>query len=94
MDIFRTGMRFLWANIMFYDAVTVIHDVITTANPFPYTAKFIFVFVPNNRTLNRTLKDLMEYVFSVAVYQKYLTRLGERIIFLPRLKNYRFSQPC
>ena len=26
---------------MFYDAVNVIHDVIITADPIPYTAKFI-----------------------------------------------------
>ena len=34
-----------------------------------------------------------EYVHSVAVYQKYLTRLGELIIFEPWRKNYHFSQP-
>ena len=26
------------------------HDVITTANPFPYTAKFMFDGVTNNKT--------------------------------------------
>ena len=35
---------------MFYDVVNVIHDVITTAGPFPYTAKFVFVGVRNNKT--------------------------------------------
>ena len=34
-----------------------------------------------------------EYVYSVAVYQKYLTRLEELIIFEPRRENYHFSQP-
>ena len=34
----------------FYDAVNVIHDVITTANPIPYTVKFMSVGVRNNRT--------------------------------------------
>ena len=43
-------MHFLWVNVMFYDAVNVIHDIITTANPFPYTAKFLFVGVRNNKT--------------------------------------------
>ena len=43
-------MHFLWVNVTFYDAVNVIHDVITTAIPFPYTAKFIFVRVTNNKT--------------------------------------------
>ena len=32
-----------------------------------------------------------EYVYSVAVYQKYLTRLGELIIFEPWRENYHFS---
>ena len=40
-------MHFLRVNIKFYD---VIHNVITTANPSPYTAKFIFVGVRNNKT--------------------------------------------
>ena len=35
-------------NITFYDAVNMIRDVIRTANPFPYTAKFMFVGVTNN----------------------------------------------
>ena len=30
-----------------YDAVNMIYDVITTANPFPYTAKFMFVGLGN-----------------------------------------------
>ena len=34
-----------------------------------------------------------EYVYSVAVYQKYLTRLGELIIYKPWRENYHFSQP-
>ena len=34
-----------------------------------------------------------EYVYTVAVYQKYLTRLGELIIFEPWRENYHFSQP-
>ena len=33
-----------------------------------------------------------EYVYSVAVYQKYVTRLGELIIFKPWRENYRFFQ--
>ena len=35
---------------MFYDAVNIIHDVITTRNPFPCTAKFMFVCFRNNET--------------------------------------------
>ena len=37
-------------NVTFYDAVNIIHDVITTPSPFPYIAKFIFVDVRNNET--------------------------------------------
>ena len=36
-------MHILRVNVTFYDAVIIIHDVITTRNPFPYTAKFMFV---------------------------------------------------
>ena len=39
------------------------------------------------RCLNR------EYVYSAVVYQKYLTRLRELIIFEPWRENYHFSQP-
>ena len=48
---------FLRVNVTFYDAVNVIHDVITKANPTPYTAKFMFVGVRNNKSTNQTLKD-------------------------------------
>ena len=34
-------MHFLRVNVTFYDAVNMIHDVIKTANTFPYTAKFM-----------------------------------------------------
>ena len=79
---------------MFYDAVNMIHDGITTTNPFPYTAKFTFVGVKNKKNLNKSdFERQIEYLYSVAVYQKYLTRLGEMIIFSPRLENYQFSQP-
>ena len=39
---------------MFYDVVNMIHDVITTPDPFPYTAKFMFVGVRNNKTKKKT----------------------------------------
>ena len=51
-------MHFLRVNVTVYDAVNVIHDVITAANPIPYTIKFMFVGVKNNKTQqNQTLKD-------------------------------------
>ena len=43
-------MHFLWIIVTFYDAVNMIHDVNSTANPFPDTAKFMFVRVKNNKT--------------------------------------------
>ena len=49
-DIFRTRKHFLPVNVTILTAVSMIHDVIITANPFPYTAKFMFVGVRNNKT--------------------------------------------
>ena len=43
-------MHFLRVNVTFYDAVNMIHDVIITGNPFPCTAKFMFVRGRNNKT--------------------------------------------
>ena len=43
-------MHFLRVNVTFYDAFNMIHDVITTAKLFPYTAKFMFDCVRNNKT--------------------------------------------
>ena len=34
---------------MFYDAVIMINAIITTPDPFPYTAKFMFVGVRHNK---------------------------------------------
>ena len=41
-------MHFLRVNVTFYDAVNMIHDVITTGKLFPYTARFMFDGVRNN----------------------------------------------
>ena len=50
-------MHFLRVNVTFYDVVNIIYDVITTPYPFPYTAKFMFVGVRNNKApTNPTLK--------------------------------------
>ena len=44
--------------------------------------------------LNKSdIERSIEYVHSAVVYQKYLTRLEEMIIFSPRLEKYQFSQP-
>ena len=43
-------MHFLWVNVTFIDAVNMIHDVISTANLYPYTAKFTFDSVRNDKT--------------------------------------------
>ena len=43
-------MHFLRVNVTFYDAVNMIHDVITTANLLPCTAKFMSDGVRNNKT--------------------------------------------
>ena len=43
-------MHFLQVNVMFYDAVNMIRDVIRTANTYPYATEFMFVGVKNNKT--------------------------------------------
>ena len=43
-------MHFMRVTVRSCDAVNMIHDVITTANSFPYTAEFMFVGVKNNKT--------------------------------------------
>ena len=43
-------MHFLPVNVTFYDAVKMIHGVITTAYPFSYTATFMFACNRNNKT--------------------------------------------
>ena len=43
-------MHILRVNVTFYDAVNIIHDVITIRNQFPYTVKFMFVGVRNDET--------------------------------------------
>ena len=43
-------MHFLRVNVTFNDAVSMTHDVIRTANPIPYVAKFMVVGVRNNKT--------------------------------------------
>ena len=43
-------MHFLHVNVMFYDKVNMIHDIIRTANPFPYAAKFMSEGARNNKT--------------------------------------------
>ena len=43
MNAFSAGKRRI------YDAVNMIRDVITTPNLIPYTAKFMFVGVRNNK---------------------------------------------
>ena len=71
----------------------MIHDVITTAKQFPCTAKLKFIGVKNNKLNKSDIEKFTEQVHSVVVYQKYLTRLGEMILFLPRLENHQFLQP-
>ena len=57
-------MLFLWVNVTFYDAVNMIHDVITTANRFPDTTKFMFADVRNNYCIKPTLPVRYEHVLT------------------------------
>ena len=47
-------MHFLRVYVTVYDAVNMIYDVIRTANPFPYTAKFMFVEAKKIIKLNKS----------------------------------------
>ena len=66
---------------------------------------FFFFFLTHRKLENSGYQHLLlsmyepvlfgrnrDYVYSVAVYQKYLTRLEELIIFDPWRENYHFSQ--
>ena len=44
MNAFTAGKRHI------HDAISMIHDVIRRANPFPYTVKLMFVGARNNKT--------------------------------------------
>ena len=48
---------------------------------------------PSDKLTSEQERVNREYVHSVVVYQKYLTRLRELIIFEPWRENYHFSQP-
>ena len=88
-------MHFVRVDVTLYDAVNTIHNVIKTPNPFQDKATCMFVGVRNNNTQQiRKIKKKKKYMYvHSVVYQKYLTRLGEMIIFSPRPENYQFSQP-
>ena len=75
-------MHFLRVNVMFYDVVNMIHDVITTHNPFLYTAKFMFLVLEIIKLNKSDVERYIEYVHSVVVYQKHL------IINFPNLVRY------
>ena len=47
---FKNMNAFLRVNVTFYDAVNMIHDVISIPDPFPYTGKFMCVGFRHNKT--------------------------------------------
>ena len=49
-------MHFLRVNVTFYDAVNMIHAVITTAKLFICTAKFMFDGVRNNNVETKKIE--------------------------------------
>ena len=44
-------MHFLRVNVKFHDEVNMIHDIVATSDPFPYTAKVRVVGVRNNKNI-------------------------------------------
>ena len=65
---------------------------------FSYMSQFGFVIISfiwcdlqkKQRWPFRSSRQCREYVYSIAVYQKYLTRLEELITFEPWRENYHF----
>ena len=65
--IFRTQMHFLQVNVTFYDAVNIIHDVLRTSYPFPYSCLSVLEIIKLNKS------DVEKCIcISVAIYKKYL----------------------
>ena len=56
-------------------------------------AHLVILHVRTSFTATTTHETNREYVYSVAVYQKYLTRFGELIIFELWRENYHFAKP-
>ena len=83
-------MHFLRVNVTFYDAVNMIHDDIETASSFPYTAKFMFAGVRNNKTEQVRCSKINRIRIKCCRISKIFNMLGEMIIFSPRLENYQF----
>ena len=65
----------------------------TQSTSFPYTANSCLSELEIIKLNKSDVERYIEYVYSVVVYKKYLSRLGEIIVFSPRLENYQFSQP-
>ena len=63
------------------------HGVIRTAELFPYTAKVMFVGVRNDKINKSDVESYIEYVLSVAVYQKYLNEIGRDDNFLAKTRK-------
>ena len=57
----------------------MVHDVITSAKSFPYTAKFLFISVRNKSAVERKI----EYVFSVAVCKNNFLAKARKLSILP-----------
>ena len=86
-------MHFLLVNVTFYDAVNMIHDVITKANPFPYTAKFMFVGVRNYKTQQVRRKKINRTRLKCCWISKVTNSVGRNDNFSLRVENYQFFQP-
>ena len=58
-----------------------------------YHVVFVFMYCSETDEVLSTSQINREYVYSALVYQKYLTRLRELIIFEPWREKNHFSQP-
>ena len=81
-------------NITFYDAVNMIHDVITTANLFPYTVKFMFDSArKNSPNLVRYFRyTATQHTYSLSTLsQPTLRKLGTYKMYTNAFSSYHSS---
>ena len=82
-------MHFLRINAAFYNAVNMIQYVITTANPFPYTANFMFIGVRNSTS--QMFKD-KQNTYSVGRNDNFLAKTRKLSIFPTSLDIFDIQQ--
>ena len=82
-------MHFLRVNVTFYDAVNVIHEIITTGNPITYTAKFIHSVGRNDNFLAKARKlSILPTSLDIFDIRQYYRPI--RILYI----HHQYSKDC